>query len=189
MLFAPSWIGTIIYSFLSLFAIIVNQFADIRSFLEVPHNVQLMRIVTVWIDQSLTNVIGKSRTETLVVGLFWAIVGLVVYMFLRGVAQFLMNLEENFTARKYVWPRGTNRYAPIKRLAEQAILRLGALVGFVFVVFVPLAAVLRGPVFVDIIGDSMPIQYVVWFVASYLSWHLAVILLRLVTLRPVSSAR
>ena len=183
LLFAPSWLGTVVYSFLALFVIIVNQFADIRSLLEIPHNAQLVQIVTIWIDQLLTSLIGKSRTETLVVGLFWAVVGLVVYMFLRGIAEFIVNLDENIAARKYVWPRGTDRHKPIKRLAGQAVLRISAIFGFIFVVFVPLAAVLRGPVFVNLAGDSKPVQYVVWFVSSYIAWHLVTVTLRLMTLR------
>lgn len=182
-LFTPSVVGLILYAFLAGLTIILNQFEAIQHFLQIPHNVELGRIFALWLDQFLSGAIGESRTQTLVVGLFWAVVGLVVYAFLRGLARLAVELDDDLSIQGYVWPKGTDRFLPLKLFLEQAAFRLVAIVGFVLLVFGPVAALLRGPVFVDFLGPDKTIQFIVWFVAGMLTWHALVILARLLVLR------
>jgi hypothetical protein len=184
ILFTPSSLGLVFYVFLAGLGIVLNQFDMIKKYLELPHSLQVTHSVTGWVDQILTTTIGESGTGTFVVGLFWAVVGLVVYMFLRALARLAVELDDNLNARGFVWPKGANRYRPIKIFIEQAAFRLVASIALLIFVLGPLAAVLRGPVYVDFLGPSEPLQYVVWFVAGLLSWHIVVVLLRLITLRP-----
>lgn len=171
------------YVFLAGAAIVLNQFDMIKKYLQLPHDFQLTHVVAGWADTLLTHTIGASRTETLVVGLFWAVVGLIVYMFLRGLARLAIELDDDLGVRGFVWPKGTDRYRPLRVLGEQFAFRLAALIGFILLIFVPVAAVLRGPLFADFLGPNKVLQFVVWFVASLLVWHLVVIALRLVMLR------
>jgi hypothetical protein len=182
-LFTPSALSIIIGVFLSGLVIVLNQFAVIKSELQLPQNLQFGRMIAKWVDNLLTNTISQARTEILVVGLFWAIVGLVVYMFLHGLARFILELDDDLDARRYVWPKGTDRYRPLRILAEQAAFRLVALIILGIVIAGPLSAVIRGPIFADFLGPSKPLQYVVWFIGSVAVWHLVAILLRLIALR------
>jgi hypothetical protein len=182
-LFIPSALGMVFYVFLAGLTIVLNQFNFIKHFLELPQSLQVSRAVAGWADKVLTTTIGESRTEALVVGLFWALVGLVVYMFLRGLARFIIELDDDISVRRYVWPKGADRYRPLRILAEQAVFRLSALIALAIVIFGPLAAVLSGPVFIDFIGDNQVLQYVIWFLTGVLLWHIIVILLRLLALR------
>lgn len=182
-LFTPSASGIVTYFFLAGLAIVLNQFDIVKQYLQLPHDFQFGHVVAGWADTFLTKTIGETRTETLVVGLFWAVVGMVVYLFLRGLARIAVELDDDLGIRGYVWPKGTDRYGPLRRLAEQFAFRLVAVVALIIVVFEPLAAVLRGPVFVDFLGPNHILQIVVWFVVAVIVWHVAVILLRLMTLR------
>jgi len=182
-LFTPSPLSSIIGVFLSGMAIILNQFDFIKNQLQLPHNLQFGRMIAHWVDNLLTNTISQSRTETLVVGLFWAVVGLVVYLFLHGLARFILELDDDLDARRYVWPKGTDRYRPLRILTEQAAFRVVAIIILGIVIAGPLASVIRGPILIDFIGTNKPLQYVVWFIGGLVVWHLVAILLRLIALR------
>lgn len=169
--------------FLAGIGIVLNQFENIKKVMDVPNNLEVSRIFTGWADRALTGTIGESSTETLVVGLFWAIVGLAVYVFLRSLARIITDLDDDLDVSHYVWPKGANRYGPLKTFAEQTIFRLTAFVLLMLVFFGPLSAALHGPVLVDFLGPSKPLQYIVWFLAGFLVWHIITILLRLLVLK------
>ena len=183
-IFLPSSMSAVLCVFLAGAGMLLNQFDMVRAYLELPHDLRLTRLIAEWADTLLTATVGAERTQSLVVGLFWALVGLGVYVFLRGLAQIFIELDDDLEARRYIWPRGADRERPLHTLLHQVVFRGIAFIGLIFVVFVPLAAVLRGPVFVDFLGPGKLLQYVVWALASLLLWHFVVVLLRLVALRP-----
>ncbi len=179
----PSSLGIVFYVTLSLLGIALNQFESIKKYLQLPHDLEVTKLLAGTANHVLTSSIGESRTETLVVGGFWAIVGLIVYLFLRGLSRLFVEFDDDLGVRGYVWPRGTNRYAPLKAFAEQAAFRLVAFILLFVVVIGPLAAVLRGPVFGGFVGSNMVLRYIVWFIVSVLVWHLVAVLLRLIVLK------
>ena len=182
-LFIPSSQGTVLYVFLSGLTIVLNQFDLIQKYLQLPHDLQIVRTLASWADRALTNTIGVSSTETLVVGLFWAGVGLAVYFCLCGLSRLMIEFDDDLDVRGYVWPKGVNRDRPLREFAEKTAFRLIAIVGLLITVFGPLAAVLRGPLFVDFLGSNELLQYAVWFIAGFITWHVVVVLLRLIALR------
>ncbi len=180
----PTLPGVLLYVFLTGVGIILNQFNAINTYLQLPHDLDFGRILAGWADRLLSITIGESRTDILVVGLFWAGVGLVVYMFLQSIARLAVQLDENLQARGYVWPKGTDRYRPLRILAKLVAFRLMTFVCLILVVFGPLVGVLRGPILVDFLGQNAGIQLLFWFLVSVLIWHIVIILLRLLLLRP-----
>jgi hypothetical protein len=183
-LFIPSGFGVVIYTFLAALLVFLHQFSAIERYLDLPTHFQFSPIFLHWLDTGLTRLIGEARTQTLVVGLFWAGVGLGVYVFLHGVSRFLNDLGEGIDQRKYFWPKGTNRNRPLFEALERFFFRFVALVALLYVVFGPLAHVLGGPILKDVVGSSLAIQLSVWFVAIWLMLHVCVILVRLVILKP-----
>ena len=182
-LLTPSATGIILYVFLAALNMVLDQFEMIKKVLQIPQNVEFTRMLASGADRLLSSAIGETRTETLVVGIFWAAVGLIVYVFLHGLSRIAVELDDDLVARRYIWPKGADRYAPLRVLEQQIIFRGAAIVGLIFVLFGPLAAVLHGPILKEFIGPSLIMQYVFWFLASVLTWHIVVILLRLITLR------
>jgi hypothetical protein len=180
---APSALGGVFYTFFAVLTIFLNQFEVIQQYLQVPLNIHLGRTIASWLDHLLTATIGETQTDTLVVGLFWALVGLAVYAFLRGIARFINELGEGMEVRGFLWPKGVSRNKAIFEVIERAVFRLVALVAFLWLLFSPLALLLSGPVFVDFIGSSRPMQLIVWFAFLWLTLHLAVVAARLVMLR------
>lgn len=183
-LFVPSSFGIVIYVSLAGLTIVLNQLDSIKGHLELPASWQLSRIFTGWADTFLTHTIGVSRTDTLVVGSFWAVVGLLVYIMLRGLAKLVIELDDGINVKGYVWPKGEDRAYPLRHFFQQLAWRLGALIMLLVVVFGPLAVILHRPVYVSLIGPTHLIaQDIVWFFVSVLMWHVVTVLLRLMLLR------
>jgi len=182
-LFLPSPISGVFSVFLAAATLALNQVDWVKHYLRLPSNADVQRTVTRGADHVLTSVLGQSRTDVLVVGAFWALVGLGVYIFLRGLAQYIAELDDDISVRRFVWPKGADRGRPLRAMFERTAFRAAALAGLILVLVGPLAKTLKGPVFIDFLGPNKIVQYIVWFIASLLLWHAAVVLLRLVALR------
>lgn len=180
-LFIPSAFGVVFYTFFSGLVIILHQFSFIREYLEIPRDVDFLRMFTHWLDRVVTSSIGQSTTETLVVGLFWAFVGLGVYVFLRGVARFLNDLGEGLDKRNYLWPQGASRNQALMEAVQRIAFRIFAFVALAVVFMGPLMRLINGPAYPDF---STSLRLLVWFVSLWLMLHMCVVLMRMVALRP-----
>lgn len=183
-LFMPSGMGLVFYTFFSGMIIFLNQLSFIQEYLQIPREINFIRIFTNFLDTVLVSTIGQSNTETFVVGLFWAFVGLGVYLFLLGVARFVMELSESMEERNYKWPAGTNRNQTLIEAAQRTVVRIMAFILFTFVLLGPLAHLVDAPAFVDFIGPNRTVQVIFWFVFLWLMMHVSVVLLRLAALKP-----
>lgn len=179
----PSGLGAVAYTTIAALLLFLYQFKEIEQYLQVPGNFHLGAFIMKWLDIVLTSAIGEERTQTLVVGTFWAFVGLGVYVLLHGIARFIIEMGEGLDQRKFVWPKGTNRYRPLLEAAEKGVFRFIALIALIMVVLGPLATVLSGPVWQEFLEPSKPLQLLVWFGTVWLMLHAAIVLARLVALR------
>lgn len=183
-LLTPSAMGVVLYTFLAVLCIVLNQFSFVEQYLQVPHNFQLTHVLFTGLDDILTRVLGESKTAVFVVAAFWAVIGLGVYFFLLGIVHFISDLSKGYEARGMVWPKGANRNHELAMAIKRLVFQLFAFATLLYVVFQPLAAVINGPVFVDFLGPSLIVIFIGWFIASWLSMHLFVVLLRLMVLKP-----
>jgi hypothetical protein len=179
-LLLPSAIGAVFYTFASALIIFLHQFTFIEHYLQIPDNVNFLRMFLGWLDRTVTAIIGETRTEVVVVGLFWAVVGLGVYIFLLGIARFISDLSAGVDERRYVWPKGVDRNQALRQAIQRIIFRILAFDGLVIVILGPLSRLLNGPVH----GYTAPVKYIIWFVLLWFTMHLAVVLIRLTALKP-----
>ncbi len=182
-MFLPSGIGLVLYASLAMLIMVLYQFGSIQQYLGLPRDIAFAQYVKNWLDETLYNTIRSGPTEAVVVGLFWAGVGLAVYVFLQGVSKSAFELEESINERHYVWPRGSDRNSPLLQVLERSVFQTVAGVLALFWFLQPLARVLDGPVFMASIGPNVLLQYVIWFLAIVLALHVLVVLLRMVALR------
>jgi hypothetical protein len=182
--FSPSALGMVFYVAIAAVVIVANQFSVVNKVLQLPTNLHVGRELAEASDKVLTSTIGAGRTTTLIVGLFWAGVGIVVYIVLRSLAKIATDLDENIGETRYIWPKGADRSRPLRQLFGQLLLRAIALAGLLAVLLGPLAEALHRPVLVHVLDLNTFMTYVVWFVALVLLMHSAVVLLRLVMLKP-----
>lgn len=180
--FTPSAIGMVSYVSIMVFVIVLEQFDYISESLALPQ-VNFLSTLTLWLERFLNATIGQSTTETLVVGLFWAVVGLGVYIFLRGIARFLTELGEGYEDKGNLWPRGVDPNRPLVQAAERIVARIVAFIALMVIVFGPLSAVLSGPIWVGFIGPNTLAQILFWLPVGVITLHLCVVLIRLVAFR------
>ena len=183
-LFTASGVGIVFYIFFSGIIIFLHQIPAIEQYLQIPRGFNIFRIITGWLDSLLVSTFGQSNTETLVVGVFWAFVGLGVYLFLQGVGRLINDVGEGMDERNYLWPKGVDRNYALRETIQKVVFRVLAFIGLMLVVFGPLTRMLQGPLWVDFIGPSLPLQLGVWFVIFCCTLHIAIILTRLLFLKP-----
>lgn len=171
--------GAVLYTFVAGLIIVLNQFSFIQQYLQIPQSVNFLRMFLNWLDRTVTALLGDTRTEAVVVGLFWAVVGLCVYVFLRGIARFISELEEGVEESHYLWPRGVSHYQALKHATEDVIGRIVAFIGLLIMIFGPLNHLLNRSVY----GLAGVEKYIVWFVLIWLSLHVCVVFMRLVAMR------
>lgn len=182
-IFLPTYAGLFIYTMLMVFTMILYQAQTIRQYLAFPNQLNAQNFIVTHLDRLLHSTLGEARTNIVVVGLFWAVVGLFVYIFLRGMARLIYELGEDLEERRYLWPKGSNRYKPLELLAERALFRIAVFIALIFYVVHVLSTILSGPVFPSFATTSAVLQYVFWFVIGCVIWHGLTVLLRLLVLR------
>lgn len=163
--------------------LMLTQFAEVQRYLGLPRNIAFAQTVKNGLEQLLASTLGAGRTETVVVALFWAGVGLAVYVLLHGVSKTVFELGQSINERRYVWPQGTDRNSPLKRQVQQVLFRVAVAVLALVWFLQPLARVLDGPVFVEQFSTQPLLESVAWFVGIVLALHVFIILLRLLMLR------
>jgi hypothetical protein len=183
-LFMPSAIGLVLYTTIAGMVILLHQFDFIKQYLQIPREVDFLRMFTGWVDRVVISSFGESMTAMIVVGVFWAFVGLGVYIFLRGIAHFIAELSEGVEARSYLWPKGVSRNSAFVDASMKVAFRIFATIGLILMVLGPLVRLLDGAVFVDFIGQNAVLQSVVWFICMWLTLHVCVVLARLIVLKP-----
>lgn len=178
VLLLPSAISTVFCTFAAGLVVVLNQFSFIQGYLQLPSDVNLGRLPLNWLDHTVTGLIGRSATQVLVVGLFWALVGLVVYMCLWGFMRFVSDLSEDLSTRRYIWPGAAGRSRAIHGAIMRALFRVFALALLITLLLVLLPGELKRP------GSTLGLLgYGLWFLGLWLTLHGVVVLLRLITLK------
>lgn len=179
-LLVPSIFGAVMYSLLTGLVAVLHEFSSLKQYLQIPGDVDFFRMLTSWLDRAITSHFGESVVATLVVGLFWALVGLVVYGLLVGLAGTFNDLSRGFDQRKYIRPRGMSRNQALVEAAQQAAVRLTGVVGLIFMVFGPLVRLVSGPPN----NPATTAGWVVWFGLLWLALHACVVFGRFIALKP-----
>ncbi len=167
-----------------LLTIVIHQFSSIRHSLGIPGGIDIQHLLSSWLNSFVTHVFGQTHTNTAVVALFWAIVGVFVYVLVLGVMGSLRELGSDIEERTYLWPQGANPHSPLVGFFERAGVHVVALVILALYIFYPLAIVLHSPSFISgATAHSSLIVDVIWFVVGTIVWHGLVVVLRLLFLR------
>jgi len=163
--------------------IIIHQFASIRQSLGIPGGIDIQHLISSWLNSFVTHVFGESHTNTAVVALFWAIVGVFVYVLVLGIMGALRELGSDIEERTYLWPEEANPHSPLVGFFERAGVHFAAFVILVLYIFYPLAIVLRSPAFINGAAQVSFLTYLLWFLIGTVVWHGLVVVLRFMLLR------
>jgi len=183
----PTRLGLLGYVLATLVVFAAHRIESIRAALQIPHDFNIGQGALDVTNNVLVDLLG-GHTNTLVLGLLWGVVGLVVYIIVVDTAQILGELREDVKARHYVWARGANRNRPLEDFLEQMGVRLLSFIGMiVYLVYAVSYAtdwkVGAATAWQRWVTHNEIASFVYLFVISCLVWHGFVLLLRLLTLR------
>jgi hypothetical protein len=183
-IFLPTWFGAAVSASLMVVTIIIHQFASIRSTVGIPGGINLQKMASSGLDGIVTLIFGQSHINTAVVALFWAMVGVFVYILVLGITGGLRELSSGIEERTYLWPQGANPHSPLKGFLERFGFHALGLIIVALYIFLPLAIVLRGPVLpASSLANSQLAMYTVWFVLGTITLHGLTVVLRFLFLR------
>lgn len=184
----PSTGGLVLYVFLSLLTLLIHYVSSIQHFLDLSGSFAIKSSLLNFLNNILVSIFGTKISNSLVLGLFWAFVGIVVYIFVQGIAVIFQDLGRDLEERKYILPSGADRNKPLKQDIEHAVFRTAVSAIFLFYLIYIFGYFLRGKFY-----GSAPKQYwaslgsgvhiILLFLGECLALHGIIIFLRLLRLR------
>lgn len=184
----PSGLSILVSVTFTGLIILANSFASLREKMQIDvWNFDLREIIFGSLSDFLTGLIGQQAADAIVLGLIWAVVGLLVYMAMYGISRIITELGHDLEEMHFIWPKGTDRRRPvidlIKRVSFQIIAGI-ILFSYIFNIG-DLLLTYRLPSIFGLDGfDSNPfVKAAVFIIIAMLLLHLLVVLLRLTTLK------
>lgn len=128
----PSVSELIIYIIISIFTLIVSNISFVRSFIYAPKDFNIINLVLNSISYLLNRFVGVGTTRTVVVVVFWALIGLLVYSLIWVFGSFSDELGNDLALTKYVHPRNVDTSSPLRLFLYKTLFRLMILIIGIF---------------------------------------------------------
>jgi hypothetical protein len=176
------------YVTLSLAIFAMHSIDSVQEHLQLQVHVDVGRGVLQGINNGLVDVLG-TRSDTLILGMLWASVGLMVYIMTKSLVSMIGELHQDIEARHYVWARGTNRNEPLEGFVERFVMRLAAfIVLWFYIIYVVSYATAwqmsRAMGWQQGLADNGVLRFTFLLITSCLIWHGLTVILRFLMLRP-----
>jgi hypothetical protein len=188
-IFRPSAAGVVIYSILSIVLLLLQQIPNFQPYLELPSNWHVGSIILVVLNDFLLKLFGTSKLDTIVLSIFWMVVGLVVYLFLKSAIAFCVEMAQDIDETKnFVHPQQPNEASEFKQLITRGFFRLFVLIIAVFyfiwmVEFFAHGKAANVPIFGQWFESFPLFRDISIFIVQCFALYVFTILLRLVLIR------
>lgn len=185
----PTATGVIVYVVLSLITLLVRLVSSLQHYLNVPTSWHVGSALLVLINDFLLKLLSTSRLDTVVLSIFWVLVGLVVYLFLKAAVYFFAEMGQDIVqSRHYMQPRDRGPQNELSQLVMHGFFRLITLIFLIFYLIWMITFLSHGPASTIAIFGHWPtsssgICDTVFFVTECIAWHILTILLRIVSMR------
>ena len=187
-MFEPSAVGMTLYCIVAVLGIIFHNILAYGSYNSLVEAVKSWSSAFQTLNDNLIKIINSSRTDFLVIYLFWGFIGLIVYVFLKIFISNFSELVEDLSIRNYVWPTGTDKNKPLLIFLEKFVYRI-VLISLVLVYVIHIGGYFLSTKFsISIVyrsGESYHdfIRPVALFALEILALHVLVIALRFLFLK------
>lgn len=144
--------------------------------------------------EAITNYLDRFLPENLAANMatfiFWAFIGLIVYLVIFFIANFTTDLKDDLSVDKYVYPQGVDKYGRLKNFIFQNTERIFGIFVLIFYLnlifdhFLPRwtytynQAVAEWP-----IDKELSVKILLTFLAEFIFLHVFIILMRLILMR------
>lgn len=137
----PTSLEVVAYVGLGLLTALVANIKLFQNSFLLPENFQVKKAIFDNID-NLLNLLTFHRTEVVVTAVFWAFVGLVVFLLLTIVLTFSSEFTNELGTRRYIYPKGANRNLVFRVYLQRTLLRLVTLCLLLFFTYVVFGALM-----------------------------------------------
>ncbi len=124
----PSAIEISVYVLMALALLAISNFNFISDFLLIPADFSFKEALLGSLENLLAELVGTQMAATLITGIFWGIVGMLVYVFIWLFGNFSTELSNDLAITKYVHPRGSDTYSPLKGLVFRLLFHIFTIV-------------------------------------------------------------
>jgi hypothetical protein len=110
----------------------VSNAGFLRSFVFLPESFQLKSAILDSLNNLVTRLVGDQIARSAIVAIFWALVGLVVYLLIWLVLNFSGELGNDLAITKYVHPRNVDTHSPLRDFVSRVSFQFVTLCVFIF---------------------------------------------------------
>lgn len=185
----PSGSELIIASFFTLMTLLVSNSTFFRDLIFLPTDLQIKTVVLDSLSNLIESVFGDQIARSGVVAIFWALVGLFVYILIWLGMNFSNELGNDLAITKYVHPRNIDTHSPLRDLASKVVFQIMAIFVLIFYINLIVSFILPyiGGMFrmaIEHWPTSLALKNIAYGVLIEIpTLHLFVILVRALTLR------
>lgn len=185
----PSGTGFVIYLSLCGLTLATSNATFFRNLFYIPQNFQLQSAVLDSIGNLVEHLVGDQIARSAVVAIFWAVVGLFVYVLIWMLMNYSDDLGSDLAATKYMHPRNFNTKSALHEFISRSLFKIVVFfilvfyINFTIGVFTPhighlyRVAIQQWPQFMSIVNAFVGICI------QFFMIHFMVVLARLLTLR------
>lgn len=185
----PTATGVIVAVIMATTNLFIHQVHSFQHYLNVPTNWHVGSAFLVLVNNLLLKLLGTNRVDTVVLSIFWVLVGMVVYIFLKAAIAFFVEMGEDIVeSGHYLQPQNRGRQKELSQLIKNGLFRLVVLIITVFYFVWMLTFFSRNSISsTTAIGQWLvtfpAIQAGILFILQCLCWGVLTILLRLIWMR------
>ncbi len=185
----PTGVEAATYFFFALVTVFAANAKIISQYLYAPPDLNIWREAMRILDDFLARALGLELAAHVVVGVFWGMIGVLVYFLYLAGRSFSAEIGNSLAETSYIRPAGTDKRAPVKEFLFRLVLRavvLGALFYFgnLFItVLLPYWVEVYQEPFNHESAPSRLIQPTAAFIGQILAMHAFVVLFRLLFMR------
>ena len=120
----PSTIEICAYLLFAVITMLLCNVDAVQKFFMVTQDIDLRLAVLGSIESLLAGLIGRSAAAALITGVFWGLVGMLVYVLLWLAINFSTELTNDLSITRYVHPKGSSTLSPLMHLLLRVLFQL-----------------------------------------------------------------
>ncbi len=144
----PTSLELVGWFYVSLVTVWTSNLGQIRSVLYIPDDFNLFQALLNSVENLLSKVIGQATAGKLVLVVFWALIGMAVYMLVWASQNLTTEFGNSVALTKYAKPRGSDHKAALKYFVSGLVFRLFA--GIILLLYINVVVTILVPYWSDV---------------------------------------
>lgn len=185
----PTGIEIATYATLAAVTLAVSNIGVVKNLFMLEGDFNIYHLALESLEGLLTALVGQQVAANIVTGVFWGIVGMLIYVFLWLSGNFSKEIGNDLAATTYIHSKGVDTFSPLKHFVFRIIFQICIAVVLVFYINLLVRVLL--PLWTTEYSSLAPnwpnLRYIrdaiLAFISQILGLHIFTVLVRLLTLR------